>query len=701
MASQVPGPASILEVLDAIASARAPMRSNLLPPAFLRLHQHDPWRRTMATLAAWNGALLLESVGSGKTWIALAVAARERGPVVVLVPAILQAQWTDAARSAGIAITTWTHERASRGALPSADPSLVIIDEAHRFRDPATRRVRTVAPWLVGRRTVLLTGTPIVNRLTDLVTLLRLALPDDALALDGIGRLGDLDACAEPPASLRRVAIRSTSNLAIAIDRRLVHLAPTEQECARGTSAVAAVRQLELSPSRATRRLLASVLLDAAASSDAAFHDALRRYRALLLQARDAGGASRAMLRRFAGESLEQTVLWSLLDPEREPAELPLPDIPRVDEMLRAQARDEHWVGAIAALCTSARPGICFTRHRATARLLRTSLGDDTAWVTGREAGIGPHRLPRHLVLAAFGMQRATWCIRRTTPHVLVATDVAAEGLDLQAAGRIVHVDLPWTATRLEQREGRLLRLGQQHPHVDVAIRMPAPALEAALLPNARLGRKGRLADKWLRSLESPDSASGDRRGGALVAMFRDDGEATDFVALCMRRDQRTGVITMSRPVDGSWCSGDFIPGVLATRAAAAVACSVGPDAIEKVLASAVRAATVRCRGDACAPQALVGRIHRLARHAAARRDADTLQRLDRLLRFVAASPTLGARALLGELLDSSDRDFLRRCVPDVARPGQLSVTVVAAILFRSCTPALRCTDVPLPDRSL
>jgi hypothetical protein len=47
--------------------------------------------------------------------------------------------------------------------------------------------------------------------------------------------------------------------------------------------------------------------------------------------------------------------------------------------------------------------------------------------------------------------------------RVLVATDVAAEGLNLQRRCRLViHVELPWSPTRLTQRNGRVDRIGQQ-----------------------------------------------------------------------------------------------------------------------------------------------------------------------------------------------------------------------------------------------
>ncbi|MCL2147384.1 MAG: DEAD/DEAH box helicase, partial [Synergistaceae bacterium] len=44
---------------------------------------------------------------------------------------------------------------------------------------------------------------------------------------------------------------------------------------------------------------------------------------------------------------------------------------------------------------------------------------------------------------------------------VLVGTDAASEGLNLQTLGTLVNIDLPWNPTRLEQRKGRIQRIGQ------------------------------------------------------------------------------------------------------------------------------------------------------------------------------------------------------------------------------------------------
>src|SRR4029079_6578596 len=49
---------------------------------------------------------------------------------------------------------------------------------------------------------------------------------------------------------------------------------------------------------------------------------------------------------------------------------------------------------------------------------------------------------------------------------VLVATDMASEGLNLQRAGVVIHYDLPWNPVKLDQRNGRAYRIGQTRASV-------------------------------------------------------------------------------------------------------------------------------------------------------------------------------------------------------------------------------------------
>ena len=58
--------------------------------------------------------------------------------------------------------------------------------------------------------------------------------------------------------------------------------------------------------------------------------------------------------------------------------------------------------------------------------------------------------------------------VREGAIRLLVATDAACEGLNLQTLGTLINIDLPWNPSRLEQRIGRIKRFGQRRDTVDV-----------------------------------------------------------------------------------------------------------------------------------------------------------------------------------------------------------------------------------------
>lgn len=98
---------------------------------------------------------------------------------------------------------------------------------------------------------------------------------------------------------------------------------------------------------------------------------------------------------------------------------------------------------------------IIFSEHRDTLNYLHEKI----AGVLGGHDAIvvihgGVHRDDRRKAQALF----------RSDPdiRVLVATDAAGEGINLQNANLMVNYDLPWNPNRLEQRFGRIHRIGQQ-----------------------------------------------------------------------------------------------------------------------------------------------------------------------------------------------------------------------------------------------
>ncbi len=98
---------------------------------------------------------------------------------------------------------------------------------------------------------------------------------------------------------------------------------------------------------------------------------------------------------------------------------------------------------------------IIFTEHRDTLEYLRGRI----AGILGRpEEVITIHGgTPRDERLRLQALFRSDPTVR-----VLVATDAAGEGVNLQNANLMVNYDLPWNPNRLEQRFGRIHRIGQQ-----------------------------------------------------------------------------------------------------------------------------------------------------------------------------------------------------------------------------------------------
>jgi superfamily II DNA or RNA helicase len=58
--------------------------------------------------------------------------------------------------------------------------------------------------------------------------------------------------------------------------------------------------------------------------------------------------------------------------------------------------------------------------------------------------------------------------VRRGELRLMLGTDAASEGLNLQRLATLINLDLPWNPTRLEQRKGRIQRIGQAHDTVYV-----------------------------------------------------------------------------------------------------------------------------------------------------------------------------------------------------------------------------------------
>ena len=83
-------------------------------------------------------------------------------------------------------------------------------------------------------------------------------------------------------------------------------------------------------------------------------------------------------------------------------------------------------------------------------------------------AGAGRSHIRQGSDSASIEREDIKAAVRTHEIRLLVATDAACEGLNLQTLGTMINVDLPWNPSRLEQRLGRIKRFGQRRHSVDM-----------------------------------------------------------------------------------------------------------------------------------------------------------------------------------------------------------------------------------------
>jgi superfamily II DNA or RNA helicase len=737
LAGGPPAPAS--HVVAALAASLAPPEAAADAPEWLWPMQRLAFRRALAALERYGGALCADPVGTGKTYVALAAARwiNGRRSTICLVPAGLRHQWQQAAARTGVPVTAWSHERASRGSLPPQAGRLVIIDECHRFRNPATQGYARVAPWLLGRCTLLVSATPVVNRLADLAHQLRLAVRDDALAPQGVPSLGALLQAGRGHPALGLLVLSS----AAATPARPRAAERTEQVGTAGErleGVLGDVDRLALSTHPSVAALLRAMLWRSAASSPAALEAALRRYRRLLQHARDAADAGRRPTRHSVRQLTQglgdQLLMWELLPSMDEPVELVPDDLPLLDSLITraaaSAANDDTKLYRLRRLLADGRRTLVFTVSRETVRWLRHRLGHRVAWCTGDRAGIGPLRAPRRAVLDWFRAESPADRLPEpwAAPVHLVCTDVAAEGLDLQAAERVVHYDLPWTPMRMEQRRGRIVRGGSRHRHVEIVRFAPPPELERRLQQAELLVRKARLPAKvglgeerslwqWRAELAAQFSAVSQQRGiaaiagepGGVLAGFTlhcwPGNETPPLAAYVLWWDERSGWTELPQTLERRLRDALAGPPVAAPAQLFRRSLhQVGAAARERL--RAIRRAAWEAPAPAPGARALLARLDPLARSAARRRDPASLALVQRAIAFAARGHTAGeSREIerLARLTDAELRSALGGVPPTAPGPSAVVARVTGVILFLSpatfpqCRSARSCSISTAP----
>lgn len=501
----------------------------------------------------YGGVIVADSVGTGKTYIALrlVLTAIDHGrDVVIIVPAALRQKWRAALASAGVDATSergtgiraatrvilTSHVLMRRLRPPRDDRQrLIVIDEAHQFRNPRTSRYRALAQLTAHAHVVLLTATPINNRPADLYWLLRLFLGDGALTSAGVP---DLRAALLQRDGADDVLIRRAASAIVVRRTRDDHVASNGKgieglrfprqhpprpisydldpaELVLLTDVERALPQLRLSafdvasPRRQTAQSTTAMLvryglLKRVESSIDAFRASLLRLLRFLDAFADAiscGGYVRAGDVRV-GDPLQLSLTGLVARPLPRNADRTIlrDDVRHDRELVRALLASvpDHGsakMRALAELLDSLGNNrrVIFTEYAETAEALFATLPlAGTALLHGTRAALASGTANRRAVLEGFapGASGVTAPLPQAHIRTLIATDVLAEGLDLQDANHCISYDLPWNPVRLMQRAGRIDRLGSPHSDAFVWYFEPRNEVERWLGLMRRLGVK-------------------------------------------------------------------------------------------------------------------------------------------------------------------------------------------------------------------
>ncbi len=306
-----------------------------------------------------------------------------------------------------------------RSIVLEQDYDMVIIDEAHKLKNSKTKNYQFVQQ-LKKKYCLLLTATPIQNRVEEIFNLVTLLKP---------GHLGNEAHFSEKFAAKKR-AFQHDEHLKALVNKVMVRNR-------RGDTGIDWPKRhietvgITLSPPERELYETVTVLPD--------------KYPGLA-----AGGFSRLVLQREVCSSKEAAyvTLKKMVESENAPActEDAIKEISAKLGNVEHNSKAQKAVDIIKKLDDKV---IIFTEYRATQLYLQWFLQQ--------------HGITSVPFRGGFKRSKKDWMrqLFRDRAQVMIATEAGGEGINLQFCRYVINYDLPWNPMRIEQRIGRIHRLGQ------------------------------------------------------------------------------------------------------------------------------------------------------------------------------------------------------------------------------------------------
>ncbi|UVI27928.1 DEAD/DEAH box helicase [Paenibacillus spongiae] len=409
-------------------------------------HQLSTARKVLHEMS--GRAILADEVGLGKT-IEAGLVLKEyliRGlvrRVLILVPASLVLQWVrELNQKFGISAVAqkkeymWQYDVVvasmdtakrdpHRDILLAQDYDMLIIDEAHKLKNKKTTNYQFVGQ-LRKKYCLLLTATPVQNDLDELYNLITLLKP---------GQLGG----------------QSEFSANFVVDKRLPK---NEDQLQEALSGVMIRNRRGDGGIHFTKRIVKNIEL-ALSDQEQALYDAVTGF--VRQRYEESGGDWTSMLSLITLQrevcSSRDAVFLTLVNLFKKTAE-DSPFRPKIWELvefirnIQANTKAEKTMELIREMNDKV---IVFTEYRATQEYLLQYFRSHNLVAVPYRGGM--NRGKKDWMMDLF----------RGRAQVLIATEAGGEGINLQFCHNIINFDLPWNPMRVEQRIGRVHRLGQQN----------------------------------------------------------------------------------------------------------------------------------------------------------------------------------------------------------------------------------------------
>lgn len=520
------------------------------------------------------GVILADEVGLGKTIEAGIVITQywseRKRRILIIAPSSLRQQWQQELREKFLIPSTLLEAKLKEEQLTQSikqnaevlicsyefalrhetslirEWDLVICDEAHRLRNIYTGRNKgpeAVSHIVRGaHKTLLLTATPLQNRLEELYGLVSVFDPGYFYSLDAFreryikSRTSSTnDDLVERVAAISRRTLRKDAEKYIHFTKRLpitIEFQPSEPEIELYNKVNAYLQRDELFAfSNSQRHLTALVIRKRLGSSTYAVASTLENIAQRLNSELEAGirrdNRGVVIMNDFSPEDLTEEE-WEELDDSGDQSDSvsfgPGAGEKLSSETLEAMRREVEELKKYAELARSisvnekasklnealskgfdrlrdlgaAEKAIIFTDSTKTQEYIARSL-NEAGWGEGLILFNGSNDSPASneiykawlaankdgdviTGIPAADRRKALVDFFRTTGKIMIATEAAAEGINLQFCSMVVNYDLPWNPQRVEQRIGRAHRFGQKYDVVVVNFSNKGNLAEARIL---------------------------------------------------------------------------------------------------------------------------------------------------------------------------------------------------------------------------